>query len=301
MLIRRRRTIAHELIAADAGGSFTCRRFRTTHWPLNWHSHPELELTLIIRGEGLRYVGDSVAQFSTGDLVLLGPGVPHSWSSKPQPRLTCESLVAQFPEDVLGAGWASSAESRPLASVIERAAQGLVITGSTAVAVRADLLALGASTPGLLRLGLLLTILGRISSAPAAEVASIARLPAARLHAARGPLRMASRADPWAALIQHLDAHADGPLSTTGLAARIGLSPTSFARAFRRRFRCTCTDYLGRIRLARVCRALVETDQTIASIAFSAGFSNLANFNRRFRAAYALTPRAYRQQQRTGL
>lgn len=296
MLIRRRRTIAHELIATDAGGSFTCRRFATTHWPLNWHSHPELELTLIIRGEGLRYVGDNVAQFSVGDLVLLGPGVPHSWSSQPQPRFSCESLVAQFPVDVLGAGWASSAECRPLASVIERAGQGLSVTGRTAVTVRADLLALAASTPGLLRLGLLMSVLGRIATAPSIEVSAIARLPAVR-----GPLRVARRADPWSALIQHLDANADGPLSTAGLAARLGLSPPSFARAFRRRFGCTCTDYLGRIRLARVCRALVETDQTIASVAFAAGFSNLANFNRRFRTAYALTPRAYRQQQRAGL
>ena len=293
---RRRRALAHELIAADAGGSFACRRFTVSHWALNWHAHPELELTLILRGEGLRYVADSVDEFSAGDLVLLGPGVPHSWSSQPQARRTCESLVAQFPVDVLGTGWEESPESRPLATLIERARSGIAISGATAAAVRADLLAATGTVPGLLRIGLLVTALGRIASAPAAEARPIARHPTG---APVGRAR-AGVTDPWAALVQHLDEHAEGPLASAGLAARLGLSPPSFARAFRRRFGCTCTAYIGRIRLARVCRALLESDQSIAAIAFTAGFANLANFNRRFREAYGMSPRAWRQRQAAG-
>lgn len=290
---RRRRAIVHELIAADAGGSFSCRRFQTTHWPLNWHTHPELELTYIVRGDGLRYVADSVAEFSPGDVVLLGPGVPHSWSSQPQPLRTCESVVAQFPLEVIGPAWREAAEARSLATLVAKANFGLAISGATAGAVRADLQAMVAHPPGLLRLGLLLSALGRIVLAPANEVTPLARNAVASTASAtrRSPV------DRWAALVQHLDAHADGPLATAGLAARVGLSPAAFARAFRRRFGCTCTAYLGRIRLARVCRALVESDKNIAEIAYGSGFSNLANFNRRFREGYAMTPRAYRQRQ----
>ena len=296
----RRRTLAHELIAADAGGTFACRRFTVSHWQLNWHRHPELELTLIVRGAGLRYVADSVEEFAAGDLVLLGPGVPHSWSSAARHGRTCESLVAQFPADVLGPGWAGSTEARPLTALFRDAAHGLRISGATAAAIRADLQAMVGIAPGPLRLGLLLTALGRLAAAPAGERHAIARMAAEPGPGVPTSGAPAGRADPWADLVRHLDAHADGPLAAGALAARLGLSPASFARAFRRRFGTTCTTYLTRIRLARVCRALVESGASVATIAFDAGFANLANFNRRFKAAYGLTPRDYRRRHSPG-
>lgn len=37
-----------------------------------YHFHPEFELTLIISGEGKRFIGNQISDFSPGDLVLLG-------------------------------------------------------------------------------------------------------------------------------------------------------------------------------------------------------------------------------------
>jgi AraC-like DNA-binding protein len=54
------------------------------------------------------------------------------------------------------------------------------------------------------------------------------------------------------------------------------------------------TDYLGRLRIGRACMWLVETDRPISVIATDAGFSNLSNFNRRFRAARQMTPKEFR-------
>ena len=36
------------------------------------HRHPQAELTWIVQGAGVRFVGDSAAPFEPGDLVLVG-------------------------------------------------------------------------------------------------------------------------------------------------------------------------------------------------------------------------------------
>ena len=77
----------------------------------------------------------------------------------------------------------------------------------------------------------------------------------------------------------------------------MSLSPASFARAFRRRFGTTVTDYLGRIRVAQVAQNLVSTDLPVTELALRAGYSNLSHFNQRFRLVMGVTPREYRQRQ----
>ena len=54
------------------------------------------------------------------------------------------------------------------------------------------------------------------------------------------------------------------------------------------------TEYLGRLRIGRACMWLVETERPISLIAADAGFFNLSNFNRRFRAARHMSPNEFR-------
>ena len=57
--------------------SFLAERRKTPYFGNNWHYHIEFELLFIIKGNGVRVVGDNMSQFGDNQLVLMGSNLPH--------------------------------------------------------------------------------------------------------------------------------------------------------------------------------------------------------------------------------
>ena len=70
-------------VTSPRQASFGYRLKASQSFPFKWHFHPEYELTLILESSGTRFVGDSNESYEDGDLVLLGPNLPHTWLSDP--------------------------------------------------------------------------------------------------------------------------------------------------------------------------------------------------------------------------
>ena len=72
-----------------------------------FHSHPEYQLSFVLKGEGNRFVGNSIQAFYSGDMVLVGPNLPHVWKNhnsyfeQKQPTGTTV-LVLYFKGDIFG-------------------------------------------------------------------------------------------------------------------------------------------------------------------------------------------------------
>ena len=66
-------------IIFDKETPFRCTYIDLPAFNHPWHFHPELELTLILESEGIRYIGDHTSRFKEGDLVLVGSNLPHLW------------------------------------------------------------------------------------------------------------------------------------------------------------------------------------------------------------------------------
>lgn len=266
----------HELIVPDGASMLRVVANQRPYFPFAWHQHPEAELTLIERGRGLRYVGDSIEAYGPGDLVLLGSNLPHTWQSDPSDGPVAAVVIQFRPGDLQ----LPVPETAGLAGLFARAGRGLAVRDPACAEAVRDL---AAESSTLARLGNLLALLAALQSGPATRPLAQA---AAEAHDHRDE-RLAK-----ILALCHGQARRRLPV---GEAARcVGMSSTGFARWFRQRTGRTFVGHLGAVRISLMCRELIETDRPIADIARRCGFASLTNCNRKFVRLMGCTPGAYR-------
>lgn len=94
---------------------------------------------------------------------------------------------------------------------------------------------------------------------------------------------------------QYLMTHFSEPLTTGQLAQQFHVSVSKINADFNRATNRTIKDFCQGLRLEQVCRMLSETDDPIAQIAYSCGFSSESYLIQAFRRHTGTTPSSYRK------
>jgi len=146
--------------------------FRVKHTELPfmdspWHNHSEYELILILKGKGKRIVGDSIDNFYPGDLVLVGPNLPHIWQNddeylEPKNNLYAEVIVIQFNHDAFGTEFFDLPELQAINRILNLAKRGILISGETQTLL-VDMMWDSVKSSGVKRFSILLEILDVLS------------------------------------------------------------------------------------------------------------------------------------------
>jgi AraC-like DNA-binding protein len=254
--------------------------------PFQWHHHPEFELTLTLNSRGQRFIGDHIGEYDDGDLVLIGPNLPHTWASRfklesGQPH---RALVMWFRSEWASALIAGLKELRPVGDMLGRAQRGLQFSPAAAARARPaieDLFGLEGEDRLLALLNVLALLARDREALPLAT--AVGHEPAADR----------TRID---RVLDHIHVHYADGTSIAALADIAALSPSGLHRLFRRHTRQTISGYVMRLRIGEACALLSGTSRPIAHIASEVGYTTLANFNRQFRALKGMTPREYRRQ-----
>lgn len=250
------------------------------------HRHHHLELTWIESGTGLRHVGDDVRPYEAGDLVLLGPNVPHVWLSSPhEAGQIHRATVIQFaPELLAHAALPELAAARALGKMAGQGlsvgpdGRGAIIDAMARVPLKPGLRALAAFFEVLAQLVLHKRTLSPIASQGARSVVSTQTEQDRRI----------------ARVIEWMHTHLAQELRVEDAARLVHISPAAFSRYFCREVGKSFTEYINDIRCGETCLQLRATDKPVALIASECGFATLSNFNHQFRRRMGLSPRAFR-------
>ena len=248
-----------------------------------WHYHPEYELTLIVKGKGRRLIGDSHEYFESGDLVLIGPGLPHTWVSDSGKRGKCEAIVIQFSVDFIER-FTGLTEFSSIRKLLASSKQGISLKDKKTAAV-IDLIKMLPSKKEVEKITTLLQILDELSKMKTTCLAS----------SFYQPLKGSENENRINRVCQYIQKHATEPLSIHTVAALIHLTPSAFCKFFKRMTGKTFSDYVNDIRIVNVCNDLLATDNHVAEIAYQNGFETLTYFNRIFMKKKNVPPTSYRK------
>jgi len=92
----------------------------------------------------------------------------------------------------------------------------------------------------------------------------------------------------------YVRANAFGPLSLAAVAGHVGREPGELSRGYRRLFGRSVGEDARAVRLGAAAHLLSASRQPIADIAAQCGYFDQAHLTRAFKAAYGMTPGAYR-------
>ncbi len=275
-----------EKIEPVFGSSFTIRRFddmEACNRP-HWHFHPEYEIVYISNGHGKRHIGDHISYYEDGDLIFLGPNLPHFGFAEELFEEHIE-IVVQMKEDFLGQDFLSKPEMEAISRLFERSRKGISFRGELKQEVGRRLQSM-MQLGGFERMLELLAILQLMAR-------STEYIP---LNASGFALEVnAQDQRRIEAVYTYVESGFQEEINLDEAASRVSMTVPAFCRYFKKLTRKTFSQFVNEFRIAHACRLLGDDSLTIAAVSFDSGFNNLSHFNRQFKNITGISPRDYRK------
>ena len=255
-----------------------------------FHSHPELELVYIKESHGKRIIGNSVAQFVSGDMVFLGSDIPHVWLNdeiyyQNINTLKAKAIVVYFNKDIFGSTFYELKETQKINTLFNQAVRGLSISGKTNKLVAKKLEKLVHKKDFEIILGLF-EILSLLSQSTDISFINNEAYTAANDQ---------TKNDRLSSIFEYVKNNYNQDISLNEIAKIANLTPTSFCRMFKLKTKKNFVEYLNEIRVSNACKYLIETDMNMSEIAYKCGYKTASNFNMLFKKLTGTTPKEYRK------
>ncbi len=250
---------------------------------IGYHYHSLWELVYIVVGRGMRTIGRRTEPFAEGEVLLIPPDIQHVWHFDREVTAsdgTIANIAVFFEHDLLKKLSIVLPEMADALTAIKGNTLALKFTGETRDKIIALLLSMREISPEG-RVPKMLELLSLLSgTATALEGSQFKKL--TRAEKRMEEIRVFCSCN-YARKVTSADA-----------AAHVGMNTSAFCIFLKRTSGRTFSDYLNGVRLEEAYERLRNTDEQIASIAYSVGFSSVGYFDRLFRLKYGITPKSIR-------
>lgn len=247
-------------------------------------------MVLIEKGYGKRIVGDNISNYAGGDLVLMGPDLPHIWQSDEvnhpiEEENGVKATVIYFPADFLQNLTDEQNIVLPINELVEKAKRGLRFYGQTSIAV-ANILSSIVEDGKLPKIISFLQAIELLSNSK--EFKPLASVSYKNNYNEKDTGRINN-------VYRYLMQNFQRNISLQEVADLCNMGPNSFCRFFKSRTQRSFTGFLNELRIGHACKLLQNEDNSIADVCYDCGYNNMTNFNKFFKAIKHMTPSEYRK------
>jgi AraC-like DNA-binding protein len=264
--------------------SFYVKRVKEPVLDINWHFHEEYEIIYIIKGNGVRLVGDNISNFQSGELVLVGPNMPHLWRTT-EDVSSVDRIIIKFEKSPNGIDLFDLPEFSSINALLKNSNTGISFKPDVIQKVHDHFLEI-ADAAGPQKWIHLLQILTILSNNMDYERLSSPYVSVSTQN--MGEIRLSK-------VISYISENFDQEISLDEIADIASMTVQSFCRYFKRRTNKTFIQFLNEYRIGKACVLLVENKIPIGQIWSELGFNSSTNFNRVFKRLYGCTPLDFRK------
>jgi AraC-like DNA-binding protein len=250
-----------------------------------WHYHYEYELTYIPNGQGIRYVGNSIENFFSNDLVLIGSQVPHCWMYEPgQHKQAPNAVVIYLKGNFFDKEWIRSFEFEGIRNLLKLSEKGVKFGQEVTLQLKQQLIDLVNLTP-IQKFISLIKILQELSES------SEYRLLCEQKFSTDLDQGNSDRIN---IVCKYIDDHYQEKISLAAVADQVHMSPEYFSRFFSKTMKKSFFEFLNEYKISKSCKLLIETDKSITEICYNSGFESVPFFYRQFKKFKNCQPKQYR-------
>ena len=272
-------------IDADKDDVFTVLKVNDKEFYGWWHHHPELEIMLIEKGTGTRYLGDSITSFTEGDITIIGSNLPHLFKNEPiYPKSKVKALVLYFNNKFTNSDFIKFNAFSQIMELLHLSQRGLIITGESRKKT-ACLLKKIVRKEGLDRLLELIHLLGFIARSGNIKVLSSVGFK---------PKINNNDYERINKIFKYVYDNFNKEICLTEVADNSNMSVSTFCRYFKKRTNKTFISFLNELRIGHACKMLIANkDIAVSDVCYESGYNNLTNFYIQFKKLKNLAPLDY--------
>ena len=249
-----------------------------------FHQHEEIQISLIVEGEGTLIVGDTINYYKTGDVLIIGSNLPHVFKSDLKKEKKSHMLTLFFTEDAFGNDFFKLEELKELLPFFKRAAHGFKI--SIPKKDLNDLFLKLKNASKLSQFILLLEILKIVSKLPYKSLSSFIY---EKKYSDLEGKRMRD-------VMEYTMNNFHKDITLDKIATISAMTKNAFCKYFKKRTNKTYFRFLNELKIENACKLLLANeDYTISEIADKSGFNNISNFNRQFKSFKGTSPKAFKR------
>ncbi|MEO6000470.1 MAG: AraC family transcriptional regulator [Chitinophagaceae bacterium] len=276
-------------IPVNIDNSIHFQEDRLSYFYPHLHRHKEIQITWVLSGDGMLLLDNTMQNFQSGDVFVIGANQPHLFKSDPsyfdpKNRKKVHSLNIFFNPDGFISHLLTFPEMLGIKKFMGLTIFGLKASGKNAAKLGELFLKIGNADAGF-RLAYFIELLQVMANFKHWQYLS-AHSFATYITDSEG-LRMNQ-------IFRYTMDHFAGDITLEQIASIACLTPQSFCRYFKKHTGKAYIHFLNEVRINEACKKFVENDfDSIGNVAYKCGFNSAISFNRVFKTITKKTPKDF--------